>query len=173
MNATKPYRVVLFDWGDTIMKDDPASDIPMMQWPVIEAVDGIETVLEYLKGSGRRIALATSAVISDEDQIRGALGRVNLDRYFHRVYCFKNTGLSKGKAFYQHILNDLNLPASEALMVGDGIEKDVLAANQAGIFAVWFNPRTTETRSSSLHTTVHSMEALLSFFTGLDATSTA
>ena len=53
-------------------------------------------------------------------------------------------------------------------MVGDGFEKDVLAANAVGIFAVWFNPRLDEDRTGELHVTVHSMQELLTFFTSLD-----
>ena len=49
-------------------------------------------------------------------------------------------------------------------MVGDGYEKDVLLPNQVGLFAVWFNPRSDETRSREGHVTVHSMQELLALF---------
>jgi len=162
------YPTVLFDWGDTVMRDDPASTVPMVEWQTIQVVEGIADVLEYLYSSGRRIVLATSASISDESQIRGALARGGLDGYFSRIYCFKNTHLPKGEAFYRHILSDLGIPASDALMVGDGFEKDILAANAVGIFAVWFNPRSGETRESDLHVTVYSMQELRKFFVSLD-----
>jgi len=162
------YPVVLFDWGDTVMRDDPASTVPMVEWPVVHAIDGIADVLAYLRSSGRRSILATSANISDEAQIRAALARASLDMYLSGIYCFKNTDLPKGEAFYRHILADLGLPASNALMVGDHFEKDVLAANNAGIFAVWFNPRSGESHTGDLHVTVHSMPELLSFFVSLD-----
>ncbi|HSK89469.1 MAG TPA: HAD family hydrolase [Anaerolineales bacterium] len=162
------YPTVLFDWGDTVMRDDPASTVPMVEWQTVEVVEGIADVLAYLHSNGRRSILATSASISDESQIRGALRRGRLDKYFSRIYCFKNTRLPKGEAFYRHILSDLGIPASEALMVGDGFEKDVQAANAVGIFAVWFNPRSNETRRGELHVMVHSMQELLAFFTSLD-----
>ncbi len=162
-----PYPTVLFDWGDTVMRDDPTSTIPMVEWPKIEVIEGIVDVLHGLHASGRRIVLATSASISDEGQIRGALARGGLAPYFSRIYCFKNTGLPKGEAFYRHILTDLGISASDVLMVGDGFEKDVQAANAVGIFAVWFNPTSDETRSGELHITVHSMQELHSFFKSL------
>src|SRR5215510_9644640 len=158
------YPIVLFDWGDTVMRDDPASMVPMVEWQTVEVIEGIAEVLEYLHASGRRIVLATSAAISDESQIRGALTRCGLDEYFSDIYCFKNTNLPKGEAFYRHILSDLDIPASTAMMVGDSFEKDVQAANTAGIFAVWFNPKSAETREGELHATVHSMQALRGFF---------
>ncbi|RPJ27897.1 MAG: HAD family hydrolase [Chloroflexi bacterium] len=161
------YPTVLFDWGDTVMRDDPASTVPMVEWQTIEVVAGIADVLRYLHSSGRRIVLATSAAISDENQIRGALARGGLAEYFSHIYCFKNTHLPKGEAFYRHILSDLAIPVSVALMVGDGFEKDVQAANAVGISAVWFNPRSEETPRGDLYVTVHSMQELLAFFTSL------
>lgn len=162
------YSTVLFDWGDTVMRDHPELLIPMVEWNTIEVVEGIADVLAYLHDSGRCIMLATSAAISDESQIRGALGRVGLDTYFSHIYCFKNTHLPKGEDFYGHILNHLCVSPSDVLMVGDGFEKDVRAANAVDIFAVWFNTSSDETRKGDLHITVHSMPELRAFFKSLD-----
>ena len=146
------FPTILFDWGNTVMLDDPASTIPMVEWQTVEVIEGIAYVLEYLHPSGRRIVLA-----------RGGLAS-----YFSRIYCFKNTNLSKGEALYRHILSDLAMSASDVLMVGDGFEKDIQAANSVGIFAVWFNPRSEETRPGELYITVHSMGEFLEFFRSLD-----
>ena len=162
------FPTILFDWGDTIMRDDPASTIPMVEWQTVEVIEGIAYVLEYLHPSGRRIVLATSAAISDENQIRAALARGGLASYFSRIYCFKNTNLSKGEALYRHILSDLAISASDVLMVGDGFEKDVQAANAVGIFTACFNPRSEETCPGELYITVHSMGEFLEFFRSLD-----
>jgi len=162
------YPTVLFDWGDTVMRDDPAMTIPMVEWETIEVIEGIADVLAYLHASGRRIILATSADISDESQIRSALARGGLDKYFSHIYCFKNTNLQKGEAFYRHILSDLNIPASDALMIGDSFEKDVQIPNSLGIFAVWFNPKSDGNRKDDMHVTVHSMEELREFFESIE-----
>jgi putative hydrolase of the HAD superfamily len=95
------------------------------------------------------------------------LRRGGLDSYFARIYCFKNTHLPKGEAFYRHILRDLNLPASDVMMVGDTFAKDVEIPNSLGMFAVWFNPRSDETRVSDSYATVHSMQELQKFFESL------
>ena len=162
------YPTVLFDWGDTVIRDHPEITIPMVEWPTVEVIEGVADVLAYLQGSARWIVLATSASISDENQIRGALRRGGLDAYFLRIYCFKNTNLPKGEEFYRYILSDLGISASEALMVGDGFEKDVQIPNKLGMFAVWFNPRSDEIRKSDAHITVHSMPELHEFFKSLD-----
>ena len=49
-------------------------------------------------------------------------------------------------------------------MIGDSFEKDVLAANQVGIAAVWFNLLTAETRDGAAFVTVHSMTELMARF---------
>ena len=163
------YPTILLDWGDTVMRDHPEiTTIPMVEWETIEVIEGIAEVLEYLRSSGRQIVLATSAEISDEGQIRGALARGGLDAYFSYIYCFKNTHLPKGEAFYRHILHDLHVSPSEVLMVGDHLEKDVQIPNSLGMFAVWFNPRSDETRKAELHVTVHSMQELMRFFESMD-----
>jgi FMN phosphatase YigB (HAD superfamily) len=163
------YSTILFDWGDTVMRDYPERTTPMVEWESVEVIEGIAEVLAYLHASGRRIILATSAEISDETQIRGALARGGgLDAYFSHIYCFKNTQLPKGEAFYRYLLNDLQLSAPDALMVGDGFEKDIRVPNALGMFAVWFNPKSDETRKDEKHTTVHSMRELRTFFESLD-----
>lgn len=167
-NSFIRYPTILFDWGDTVMRDYPEILIPMVEWETVEVIEGIAEVLEILRSSGRRSVLASSAAISDENQIRGALHRGGLDQYFTHIYCFKNTHLPKGEEFYRYILNDLGIAAGEALMVGDSFEKDVQAANAAGIFAVWFNPRPDQEREGALHVTIHSMEDLQLFFKSLD-----
>jgi len=162
------YPTILFDWGDTVMRDYPERTTPMVEWETVEVVKGIAEVLAYLQASGRQIVLATSAEISNEDQIRGALARGGLAHYFSHIYSYTNTNLPKGEAFYRHILNDLGISSSEVLMVGDGFEKDVKVPNSLGIFAVWFNPRSDESRTSEMHITVHSMPELQKFFESFD-----
>jgi len=162
------YSTILFDWGDTVMRDHPEITTPMVEWETLEIIDGIAEVLAYLHASGRRIVLATSAAISDEGQIWGALKRCGLDKYFSHIYCFKNTNFSKGEAFYRYILADLNVPASDAMMVGDTFEKDVQIPNALRIFAVWFNPQLDENRRNNLYVTVRSMMELGDFFRDLD-----
>jgi putative hydrolase of the HAD superfamily len=162
------YPTVLFDWGDTVMRDDPSMSAPMVEWLTVSAVEGIADVLDYLRSSGRRIVLATSAELSEESQIRGALARVRLDGYFSHIYCFRNTQLPKGEDFYRHILRHLGVPAADVLMVGDHFQKDVRAANAAGIFAAWFQPGSKDVRQGDGYVTVHSMPELRAFFEACD-----
>jgi FMN phosphatase YigB (HAD superfamily) len=162
------YSTIWFDWGDTVMRDDPANTAPMVEWQTLEVVEGIVDVLAYLRSSGRQLVLATGAAIPDESQIRAALRRGGLDPYFSYIYCFKNTNLPKGEAFYRRIMNDLKVSASDVLMVGDSFEKDVQIPNRLGMFAVWFNPNTEEDRKCGMQFTIRAMRELQTFFETLD-----
>jgi FMN phosphatase YigB (HAD superfamily) len=159
------YPFIIFDWGDTIMKDCPDLKAPMYRWPRVEAVEGAEEVLRALYPT-RTISLATGSAYSDEDEIRWALARVNLDQYFDKIYCFLNTGYDKQtEAFYWHILDDLHASPPQVIMVGDSLKKDVIAPNRVGIRAVWFNRQTQESRQGDLYSTIHSLPDLLPLLT--------
>lgn len=163
------YQIILFDWGDTLMRDDPLQTSPMAIWPIVELVGGADVLVTYLAHSGYRLGLATSAAVSNENEIRAVLARVQINQYFEKIYCFSNTGLQKpSEAFYRHILDDLNLKPQEALMIGDSLEKDVLAPNQLGIPAIWYNPYTSEERDGEMHFTVHNLAEVAEWFNQYD-----
>lgn len=154
------FPFVLFDWGDTLMADDPSMCGSMAYWPRVEAVDGAVETLRRIK-PGRTLALATGAEVSTEAEIRAALARVELDGWIDAVFCYKNTGLRKPEeAFYRFILERLGARPGDALMVGDSYEKDAAAANRVGMRAVWFAPRSSAEKNSSMMKTIHHLMEL-------------
>jgi len=153
-------QAILFDWGDTVMRNFPSSTGPMHTWPTVEALPGIQSALAHLHRSFI-VALATNAEDSDEIDIRKALKRCGLADYFDRVFCYREVGHRKpDPRFYRAVLSTLKLSASRVFMVGDSLEDDVLAANSQGIAAVWFNPVSEISNTGSAHRTVHRFEDL-------------
>jgi putative hydrolase of the HAD superfamily len=151
---------LLFDWGDTLMRDIPEFRGPMKAWPRLETLPAAAETLTALRPAWT-LALATNAKDSDELDIRAALQRVALDPLLDRVYCFKQIGHKKpARAFFQYILDDLQLPPGSVCMVGDNYEADVLGANACGIRAIWFNEHTLEERQDDMHCTIHALSAL-------------
>lgn len=151
---------LLFDWGDTLMRDFKEFSGPMKDWPRLEAIHGAAEALAALYPAWT-LALATNANDSGEPDIRAALQRVNLDQFLDRVYCFKKVGHKKpSAAFFQYILNDLKLAPRSVCMVGDNYETDVLGANACGMPAIWFNAHSLELRAGLLHRTIHDLSAL-------------
>ncbi len=170
MRSTKP-QCILFDWGDTVMKNFPDFEGPMHLWPHVEPVPGIRTALRSLQPTSI-LALATNAADSEEDDIRKALDRCDLGEFFEVVFCFRKLGIRKPhKAFYGAVLEGLRLPAQSVFMVGDTFESDVLAANAVGIAAVWFNPSSEETHSGPLHNTVRDLNSVPQALRALGALS--
>lgn len=155
-----PKGCILFDWGDTLMRDFKEFRGPMKDWPHLEAVPGAAETLTTLHPDWT-LALATNAADSDEKDIRLALRRVNLERWLDKVYCFRKISHKKPSlAFFQYILDDLKLTARSICMVGDNYEADILGANACGIRAVWFNEHSIEVWEDDLQRTIHELVAL-------------
>jgi len=155
-----PKGCILFDWGDTLMRDFKEYTGPMKDWPRVEALPGAAEMLAALHPDWT-LALATNADVSSEADIRAALQRVALDRWLDRIYCFKKIGYKKpSREFYRYIRADLKLPPQSLCMVGDSYEADVLGANACGLRAIWFNEHSLEEREDAMHRTIHTLSAL-------------
>lgn len=160
---------ILFDWGDTLMRDFKQFGGPMKDWPRVQALPGAAKVLKVLHPHWT-LALATNAEASGEADIRAALQRVDLDRWLDRVYCFRKIGHKKpSREFYQFILDDLKLAPRSICMVGDNYETDVLGANACGLRAIWFNERSLQEREDDLVRTIHHLRLLPASLQGLMA----
>ena len=97
-------RCVLFDWGNTLMRDFPDAKGPMADWPRVETLPGVEEVLRQLRPQWT-LALATNAVASDEPSVWKALARGGIAPLLDRVYCFQTIGHKKpAPAFFDYIV---------------------------------------------------------------------
>jgi putative hydrolase of the HAD superfamily len=158
-------NLLLFDWGDTLMRDLPEFFGPMAGWPRVELMPGVIEVLRSLQDRWH-FAIATNAADSDEAQIRQALRRVDLDGWIEQIYCARSVGARKpSPEFFRFILehatarNNGKRP-ERVVMVGDNFEVDILGASRAGIPGIWLNQRSSEERSGVLFRTIHSLGAL-------------
>lgn len=132
-------KVVIFDWGDTVMRMMAGCTGPMAHWPSVEAVPGVEGALRALK-RGRQLVLATNAHDSGTKLVRQALGRVGLEGYFHHLFTARDLGAAKpDPRFFQAMLAQVGCWPEDVAMVGDDYQADVAGARAAGLRAVWFN----------------------------------
>ena len=160
MEIQRVNHCLLFDWGDTLMRVFPEFDGPMVTWPQVEAMPHAEQVLAELRARSI-LAVATNAADSEEAEIRAALERVGLEMLLDKVYCYRKIGHKKpSKEFFDYILADLGLESSQAIMVGDDFEADVVGANNCGIRAIWYNVRADEKRESPMHRTIYDLRSL-------------
>lgn len=167
--AARHRRCLLLDWGNTVMRDYPEFTGPMYRWPRVELVPAVAEALTGIRERWR-VGLATNAADSLEWEIRAALRRAEIETLFDRIYCFRSIGHRKPSAeFFAAILADLDIAASEAIMVGDDFESDIRGANRAGLRAIWFNERTAEDRSGTMYRTIHDFHSLPGLLAGIEA----
>lgn len=134
-------RAILFDWGDTLMHDDPNQPGPMAQWPTVSALPGAREALLWAQKIGP-VCIASGASESGSADIKAALARVNLDNCIDRIFCRRELGANKtDPRFWAAICEALAVPAQQIVMIGDSYESDVLAPQAAGLHAIWFNWR--------------------------------
>ncbi|WP_318614522.1 HAD-IA family hydrolase [Sporosarcina sp. YIM B06819] len=139
MKNSKKIKALIFDWGDTVMKDFQEFSGPMAEWPHVETIPGIEETLEVFHGK-YLICLATNAGASDASLVRKALARVHIDYYFTEIFTSKELGYQKPQVeFFESILHKLNLSAKECVMIGNDYMKDIVAAKEVGLQTIYLS----------------------------------
>src|SRR5690242_18077103 len=83
--ANTAKTILVFDWGNTVMKIFPQYSGPMAEWPEAAGVEGIIEALEALQRRFRMV-IATNAADSTTEQVCKALKRVGLSEYFKAVF---------------------------------------------------------------------------------------
>lgn len=155
------YKHIVFDWGDTLMRDDRSQKSAMYLWREVHAIDGAKRVVQELSRAFV-ISVATSAAQSDEEMVRKALRRVELDRYVSNVFTGRTIGKKKtDPAFWTQIQRELKAEAKEVLIVGDSFESDVLAPVEAGLTAIWLNVGSQLKRTGDGYSTINTLTELI------------
>jgi putative hydrolase of the HAD superfamily len=157
MNKTK---AIIFDWGDTVMRDFPEYPGAMAYWPQVEAVAGIEKALQQLR-KDFICCLASNAVDSDAGLMGLALSRVNLGQYFRYLFTSHELGYKKpDPAFYREILRRMNTQTEQCIAVGNDYEKDIVPAKSAGMHTIWFSTHPGSIAAPCADYTITSMDEL-------------
>ena len=160
-------RCILFDWGNTLMRDFPDAVGPMADWPRVETLPGVEEILLQLRPAWT-LALATNAVASDETSCWKALARGGIASLLDKVYCFQTIGHMKpAPAFFDYIVQDLPMERASIVMVGDDFENDIRGATRSGIRGIWLNQSSDEARVGPLYETIHNLQSLPNALTSL------
>jgi putative hydrolase of the HAD superfamily len=94
----------------------------------IELLDGVEEVLNELKGK-YRLVVATKGDLLDQER---KLKKSGLEHYFHHIEIMSD----KQEADYRKLIKHLDIQASEFLMLGNSLKSDVLPVLAIGGHAV-------------------------------------
>lgn len=130
-------RAILFDWGNTLMREFPSYTGPMAHWPRVRSMPGVHSALERLP---RRLVccVATGAADSDSQLVAEALARVRIRHYFRHLFTWHEVGAAKpDPAFYQGICQRIDLTPRHVVMVGDNFDNDIAPAKAVGMRTVW------------------------------------
>ena len=94
----------------------------------IELLDGVEEVLENLKGK-YRLVVATKGDLLDQER---KLKKSNLTGYFHHVEVMSE----KDDANYLKLIKHLDIQPDELLMIGNSLKSDVMPVLNVGGYAI-------------------------------------
>ena len=132
-------KAIIFDWGDTVMRDFPDCKGPMVNWPRVEMIKDIDNTLNILH-KDFICCLASNAGDSDAELMGKALVRVNLLQYFKYLFTSRELKATKpDPAFYHEILRRLELEPEQCAVVGNDYQKDIVPARSMGMPTILFS----------------------------------
>ncbi len=159
MPIQKPVSTLIFDWGDTLMRDFDLPG-PMAQWPAVEYIEGVEEALQYLCPKYTCV-VATSAAHSDTVEMIAALKRVGADRYFHHFFSSREIGFHKpDPQFFSTIVKKLGLAPDKCVMIGNLYAKDIVGAKKAGLQTILFDEQKQVADFADADVVIHKMKDL-------------
>lgn len=94
----------------------------------VELLEGVEEVLKQLESRYRLIVLTKGDLLDQERKLQ----RSNLLRYFHHVEVLSD----KKEENYKNLLEHLEIPVQDFLMIGNSLKSDVLPILNIGAQAV-------------------------------------
>jgi len=112
-----------------------ADSFTVKKQEMITLIPGAIDTLVHFKNTGTAIALITNGA---SDFQRQKIERFDLARYFEHILVEGEFGAGKPeKSVFTHTLGILGVSPENAWMVGDDLKRDILGANEVGIFSVW------------------------------------
>ena len=155
-------KAIIFDWGNTVMRDFPEKSGPMAHWDHVEYIPDVEECLKTLSGK-YIMCIASNAGCSDVVLMTEALKRVGADKYFHHFFTSKDLGAEKpDKLFFNSITKEIDIANEHCLMIGDSYPKDICGAKAVGMKTIFFNEKRVESEYPDADEIIVSMKELLS-----------
>jgi putative hydrolase of the HAD superfamily len=153
-------RLLLWDWGDTVMRDYPDMPGMMCDWEHVEWIPGAEDALIRLSPEIPCV-IATNPGQSDTPAVIRALQRIGADKFFVDFFSAKDIGFEKpNPRFFLGIAERTGIAAADCLMIGNNYDKDITGAKAAGLFTVFFNEFSEEGAWPDADAIIHRMDEL-------------
>lgn len=156
-------EAIIFDWGDTIMRDFKLEG-SMSVWEKVAWIDGAREMLEVFNNKYTCI-IATSADHSNTDDMIAALQRVGAHKYFHFFFSQKELGFKKPDIrFFEEVIKQSHFEADACVMIGNSYEMDIVGAKKAGLTTVFFNENSIQGNFPAADFVVYKLIDLLTIF---------
>lgn len=100
-------------------------------------MEGAIEILDYLLPK-YKLSIITNGIADNQATKMKASG---IEKYFENVICSQKANARKPeKAIFEFALNITNCTASQAVMIGDNYEVDIIGAENIGIDAIFYAP---------------------------------
>jgi putative hydrolase of the HAD superfamily len=157
-------QALIFDWGDTIMRDFPGKQGPMYLWDHVEWIPGTEKALKLMQEKYIMV-IATNAGQSDTEAMKRALQRIGAEKYFNYFFSSKDLKFEKPDIrFFMSIAEQIGVLPEHCAMIGNLYEKDIIGAKQCGMFTVLFDEKQSEGKFELADRMISSMDELPDIF---------
>jgi len=157
-------QALIFDWGNTIMRDFPEQPGPMATWKHVEWIPFAEQVLMELHQK-YICCIASNASFSDTGLMIEALKRVGAEKYFKCFFTSLDLGFEKPDLrFFKAICDQINIDPCSCVMIGNDYKKDIVGAKNIGMKTVFFNENNEKGNFPDADHIIYSMQELISLF---------
>ena len=136
------YRFKLFFNKICIPYNDYKKANELFQYGLEHSVALIEKadeVIEYLYNKNYMLFVATNGLIRLQ---KPRILNSKVSKYISDIIVSEEVGLAKpNPIIFNTLLQNNNINSSEAIMIGDNLEKDIQGAKNANMKSIWYNPK--------------------------------
>lgn len=131
-------RAIFFDLGDTLISEEATDSKHLPEAPLTK-LPYLDDVLVELERKGFKLGVITNTVTSREEDVRAALRKIGIERYFDLILTSVDVGHKKpDERIFMTALRRLRVKPYEAVMVGNQIGTDIVGGNRVGMKTVLF-----------------------------------
>lgn len=159
----KQINALIFDWGDTLMKDFPEYQGPMVNWPKVEVLSGVSELMDKIHNN-YICCVASNAGDSDAELMSLAFERAGIKRYFKYFFTSKELGYKKPDIeFFTEISTRLGISQSKCMMIGNDYLKDIIPAKDSGMKTALYLENRVSEKFPKADIVVNSIKELLNY----------
>ena len=131
-------RAIFFDLFDTLISEEATENKHLPEAPLTK-LPYLDDVLTELDRKGFKLGVITNTVTSREEDVRGALRKIDIEKHFDLVLTSVDVGHRKpDERIFMTALRKFRVKPIEAVMVGNQISTDIVGGNRIGMKTVLF-----------------------------------